>query len=289
MGPDRAGRPVEEIGVSDQGGNDVRRLAVAMSAAEREIDQLREERSRKARNIDQLLHSVTHELRTPITIIQGYSKLLLSGQVGALGEEQERFVTEVHRAAQRMDRFVKDLLEATPREGLELAVSVELSSVDELVHDVVSYLGPLVDEGGRGVELRIEAGLPQVPMDAGRIEQVLTNLMTNALRYSKAGGVITIEAARARLDDGAAAVEIAVGDQGRGVPAADRRSIFEPYYRGGAVSLGSEGLGLGLAICKRIVDAHGGTIEVGDSEDGGARFAFRLPIEVRVHTSEGRR
>jgi signal transduction histidine kinase len=216
---------------------------------------------------------VSHELRTPLTVIAGFNKLLLSEQVGSLNAEQRRFLTESERSCRRLDAFIGNLIEAARQSAHEGPLELRDASLEGAVRSVVAFLRPLFEERGVRAELRLDPEAARARFHPLRIEQVLTNLLGNAVRYASKGG--RVEVATRRLGSGRdARVEVAVTDDGPGVPPADRERIFLPWVRGRERSAG--GLGLGLAICKRIVDAHGGTIGVDAVPGGGSRFAFTL-------------
>jgi len=243
--------------------------------ANRDLARLREKLTSVGAEHEELLGVVSHELRTPLTVMLGYNRLLLSDQVGPLTAEQRRFLLESTKSCQRLNEFVGRLL-ASSREGVrEDALDLRKGMVEDTIRSVVSFLRPLLEEHELHVELGLAAEVPQVRFDPARIEQVLTNLLGNAIKYAKSGGSVRIET-RTLCAGNLSFVEISVADDGPGVACADRRRIFEPYVRGATPSEAS-GLGLGLAISRRIVEAHGGAISVSDREGGGSRFAFTLP------------
>jgi signal transduction histidine kinase len=241
----------------------------------RELARLRQDLSSAATDQEELLSVVSHELRTPLTVMLGYNRLLLSDQVGPLTPEQRRFLLESTKSCQRLDDFVGRLL-ASSREGVrEDALDLRNASIEDTVRGVASFLRPLLEEHELRVELALSSEARTARFDPPRIEQVLTNLLGNAIKYARSGGSVRIETRLLRA--GALGfVEVAVMDDGPGVSQADRERIFEPYVRGSSHTEAS-GLGLGLAISKRIVCAHGGSITVGDCPGGGSRFAFTLP------------
>ena len=229
----------------------------------------------QARERAELIHLVSHEFRTPITVISGFGRLLQNESHGALNDEQRRFVGEGLKAVRRLDDFVSDLLEA--RSDATNPFTIETASGD--LHDVIEgpleALVPMLEERGMKVEMRLRASAPVLPLDARRLEQVVTNLMTNAIRYARPTGVIRIASEDAK-DAAGAWVRVSVEDDGPGIPEADRERLFAPYVRG-CGSDAVRGLGIGLALCRRIIDAHGGQIHVEEGELGGARFVFALP------------
>jgi len=250
-----------------------------LHAGRRELARLRRELTAIAAQHDELLSVVSHELRTPLTVILGYNRLLLSEQVGSLTPEQRRFLRESGKSCQRLNDFVGRLL-ASSREGVrEDALDLRDASLDGTLRGVVSFLQPLFDEHELQVEFDLACHAPALRFDPARIEQVLTNLLGNAIKYTKPGGSVRIETrVQMRVVSGGEQrfVEVSVADDGPGVELADRDRIFEPYVRGQRLEEAS-GLGLGLAISKRIVEAHGGSIGVSERPGGGSRFAFTLP------------
>jgi signal transduction histidine kinase len=289
-------RPVDVVGARDAGalrgqpetlwllrdaagdaaaGGDLARMSGSLEVARQEVARLRETLADEIREREQLLSVVSHELRTPVTVIRGYNNLLLSGQAGLLEADQRDFLEQSNRSCERLNRFITDLLTACGETKGNGLVSLQRASLEVLLFEVIAYLRPLLDERELSIELHLDPDAIWAHFDATRVEQVVTNLLSNAIRYSKPGTAVavrtrSIAAANHRF------VELAVVDTGPGVATEDQMRIFEPYVRA-ADADSSGGLGLGLAICKRIVDAHGGTICVRDEPGWGSRFCFTLP------------
>ena len=233
-------------------------------------------RERAAQRIkDDFLSIVSHELRTPLTSIQGYSQLLEGRLRGSSGETKEMAHLRVIRSqVGRMRRLVDDLLDVSriDRRG---GVSIEPIDFDlaEELRDAVSRIAR--EHTDRRIDVAVPASLP-VHADRDRIDQVLTNLIENAVKYSPDGGPIAVSAEGRRGE-----VEVRVADTGVGIPAEHRENVFERFYQAdddaGRRRFG--GLGLGLYISRAIVDAHGGRIWVaahGDAPSGSV-FGFRIP------------
>lgn len=251
------------------------RMSRELHDANRDLASLRERLAQAASEREELLDVVSHELRTPVTVISGYNQLLLSPNVGDLSERQRAFVAESAKSCRRLDAFIENLLEASRDGVLEASIEVAVHSLGTTIDGVVRFLRPLIDEAGLRVELEIDPAADRASFDTTRVEQVLTNLLSNAIRYSKSEATIGI-ATRGLEAAGHAFVEVSVADQGPGIAGGERDRIFEPYVRG-ADGDTAGGMGLGLAICKRIVEAHGGAIVVTDAPGGGSRFSFTLP------------
>jgi signal transduction histidine kinase len=252
----------------------------ALHDANRELAALRERHRREASEREQILNVVSHELRTPVTVIAGYARLLLTEKVGPLNEEQRRFLSESAKSCQRLSSFIGNLLEAAREISADSVLEVCETSLAPTIEGVVTFLKPLLEEHQLEIRLALHPDGPRARFDPLRIEQVLTNLLGNAIKYARAGGMIEILTREVRMGSGPSerpGVEVSVADDGPGVSAEDRQRIFEPYVRAGEASRAG-GLGLGLAICKRIVEAHGGEIRVTDRAEGqGACFSFTLP------------
>ncbi len=244
--------------------------------ANRELAGLRDRLISERADREELLTVVSHELRTPVTVISGYNRLLLSEEVGPLNEEQRRFLEESDKGCRRLSDFIGNLIEASAAERGVGVLEVCSDSLTPVIADVVASLRPLLEARGARVRLDVDPEASRARFDRVRVEQILTNLIGNAIKYASAGGRIDIETCRIR-SEGRDFVEVAVCDDGPGVAPEYRERIFQAYVRVGAEG-GASGLGLGLAICKRLVEAHGGGINVTEREGGGSRFAFTLPL-----------
>ena len=216
-----------------------------------------------------LLRSVSHDLRTPLATIRAVASDLRDGTVYDDATRAE-LLAAVCDEAERLDRLVGNLLSMSRIEAGALKPERQAVAVDELVHERLHRLTPLFRQVR--VQIDIPAELPLVDGDYSQLDQVLTNLLENAARYAPPSSTVRVEAS-----DQGAMVEVRVADEGIGVPDHERARIFEPFRRGeGGAS------GVGLAICKAIVEAHGGAIDVQRTPGGGATFAFTLPVRKLV-------
>jgi len=267
------------------------RLSRKLHAGSREVASLQERLRRERAEREEMLTVVSHELRTPVTIISGYNRLLLSEEVGPLTEEQRRFLVESTKGCQRLNAFIAHLLEASRERAGDEVLEVSQGSLRALIEGVTGLLQPLLEEQDLRIDLDVPPDADRAQFDHLRVEQVLTNLVGNAIRHAPSGG--SIEIATRRLPPSVSGarpappfVEISVSDAGPGVPEEDRGRIFEAYVQAGEQSRAG-GLGLGLAVCKRLVEAHGGSIAVTDRPGGGSRFAFTLPAANAPARVEG--
>jgi two-component system sensor histidine kinase KdpD len=216
-----------------------------------------------------LFNSISHELRTPLTSIIGAVTGLLDEDDLYDPVSRSDLLQTIKQGAMRMNRLVNNLLDMTRVESGYLQLSKECCDVQDMIGVAVSRVEAL---RSRSLEIEAAPDLPLVPADFVLVEQVLVNLLDNAAKYSSPDSEISVKASYNRKE-----VAIAVADHGLGIPEADREVVFDKFYRLRA-SRQIAGTGLGLTICKAIVDAHGGRIWVSGNPGGGALVTFSLPL-----------
>jgi signal transduction histidine kinase len=258
---------------SDSGGDEIDRLGVAFrEMSERIVRQLQELEQIDVRRRE-LLANVSHDLRTPLASMQGYLETLLLRQGTLTAEEERNYLEIAAKHSERLGKLVGDLFQLTKLEAHELQPQAEAFQLAELAQDVAQKFRLAAERRGVTLECRFGEGLPPVVADIGMIERVLENLIENALRHTPSGGAVRIE-----LQASGGRVSIRVADTGRGIPPEQLESVFERYYRvdrGEAVDAGHAGLG--LAITRRIIELHGGTVRVASRLGVGTTFSFDLP------------
>ncbi len=216
------------------------------------------------------MSSVSHDLRTPLAVITGVASTLLETEGSIPPPERKEMLRTAADEASRLNRLVANLLAMTRLEAGALEVKRSWHSMEELIGAALRRIEPIAS--GRPLTVDIPGDLPLVPVDDVLIEQVIFNLVENALKHAPSNEPIEI---RAREASGS--VEITVRDRGPGFPSGTEDQIFEKFYRG-EESHRSGGVGLGLAICRGIVEAHGGHIRAFNCPGGGALFVFTLPL-----------
>lgn len=225
---------------------------------------------------DEFISIAAHELRTPVAAIKGTAQLALRAlSRSALSAERlDKTLHSINQIADRLTALTDELLDASRIQGGQLALRTALLDFAGLVRDAATR------QSERAHDLHVvEADVPEPPVtidgDAGRLEQVLDNLIDNALKYSPAGGTVQVTLV---AEDGWA--ELAVRDSGIGLPPGAEAAIFQPFGRArNAASSQLPGMGLGLYICRRIVDLHGGHISAeSPGEDCGTTLRVRLPL-----------
>ena len=224
-----------------------------------------------------LLSSVSHDLRTPLAVITGAASSLLEGDQQFDPATRKELLETIYEESDRLNRLVHNLLDMTRLESGGLRVRKEWHPLEEVVGAALSRLVKSLH--GRSVTTRLPEGLSLVPIDDVLIEQVLINLLDNAVKHTPGGSPIEITA-WARED----AVTIKIADRGPGLPPGDEDRVFDKFYRGHGVA--SRGAGLGLAICRGIVEAHGGYIWAENRPEGGVAFRFTIPLAGTPPTLE---
>lgn len=225
-----------------------------------------------------LFASVTHDLRTPLASITASASSLLEEGVPFTDEQRRELLRTILEESERLNRLVANLLDLSRLRAGALVPSLELVPVEDVISSVVERLRPRM--AGHSIRERIRGDLPPVPMDAVQIDQVLTNLIENALRFSPPGSEIGISAVR--WQD---MVEVRVSDRGPGISEHERGNVFQEFYRKD-VGTRRSGTGLGLTIAQAIVAAHGGAMWIEQTPGGGATVGFRLPL-VRAASAVG--
>lgn len=232
---------------------------------EREIGQMK----------DEFISLVSHELRTPLAAIKGSTDILLDGIMGELNLRQTDCLAIAKRNIDRLGRLINDLLDFSRIEAGKMQLNKQKVNIANLVRDTIALFEATAKAKDLKLIASLEPDLPEIEVDADKITQVVTNLLGNATKFTPAGGQITVGAARVKDT-----LQIDVVDTGLGVPHQDLVKIFEKFYQVIRMdnSQKTKGTGLGLPICKGIVEKHGGKIWVESELGKGSKFSFSLPI-----------
>ena len=236
------------------------------SAVQHAQVQIETERTRNA-----LLSTVSHDLKTPLSAIIAAGTTLVDEESQLDHETRTELTHTIVEAAERLDGLVTNLLSATRMESGQIMLTKSVEALDELVGAVLSRFAERL--GGRSVKLDIPSDLPLISVDPKLIEQVLINLVENALRYTAEDTTLHVSARAVRGE-----VVVQVADEGAGITDSEREKVFEKFFRGSLARSNDGGAGLGLMICRAAVRAHGGRILAKDRPGGGACIEFSLPI-----------
>ena len=227
-----------------------------------------------AATLDELLSTLSHELRGPLTTIKGSSRTLIRHGARLDPETTRQLLLDIDGEADRLSRLVDNLLDLSRASAGRDVLQTEPTALDVLIRRVVADATPRAGE--RRFRVRAAAHLPTATVDPVRIEQVVRNLIDNAIKFSPPTS--TIDVGVARQDD---TVVIVVTDEGPGIAAEYHERIFERFFRVLPEGMSVSGAGLGLAICRRFIDLHGGQIEVVSGSGHGATFRVTLPLGER--------
>lgn len=245
------------VQVRPRGPGDVRRLATTFNQMAERLDS--DERRRRA-----LLADLAHELRTPLSVVRGTVEGMVDGVYDPTAERMDVVIDELAV----MERLLDDLATLSTAEAGALRLEVEDVAVPDVVGRAVRAVADRAAAADVAVTTDLAADLPTIDGDAVRLEQVLANLLTNAVRHTPSGGAVEVTATATGEH-----VRIAVADTGTGIDPADLEHVFDRFHR----AVDSGGSGLGLAIARRLVEAHGGEIAAGPRPGGGTVMAVDLP------------
>ncbi len=280
--------------IKDENDNLVRMMAsfVDITEQKKAQEELRkshkqiEKQNIKLKKLDELksafLNVTSHELRTPMSSIKGYVQMLLKNTLGEINKEQENALNVVLRNTDRLDHLIQDILDISRLESGTMKFIPEETDIEKMIKEVQETMQSWADSKNIKIDTKIEAQMPNLDIDQDRVKQVIINFTNNAIKFSPEESKIFIKAQK----DGKN-IQFSVEDSGRGIPEDKKEKIFNTFYQ---VDSGMDrkfgGAGLGLAICRGIVLAHGGRIWVESKVGEGSKFKFTIPIDPEVNVEE---
>ncbi len=242
------------------------------------------------------LASAAHELRTPLAVMMGYIDMLLSQRVGALNEQQSKILAEMQSSGIRLSSVVQDFLSYAALETGKLTIRLEVGDLNACVSEVCSIWLPRFVRSGLALYFRPCEKLVPFAFDPHKIQHIVSNLLENALKYTPSGGTVWVSIEphlwerrleneprqglerRKQHAEGVPAVRVSVADTGPGIPAEFHQEIFEEFFKVPTLGTKTRGMGLGLAIARRLVQSHGGKIWVEGEPGSGSKFSFVVPM-----------
>ena len=251
------------------------------------------------------LASAAHDLKTPLAILNGYVELLQSEKLGDLNERQREVLCDMHSNGQRLQRYIQDFLSFSVLETGELRMKFETGNINACLSEVCRLWSPRFQEKGLALYFLANEKVFEFPFDAPKLERVVSNLLENASKFTPSGGTVWLHAEpymwerrsssnralpqerRRRPLSQPNSVKISVSDTGPGVPPEYHLEIFDDFFRLPS-SDKAEGMGLGLAIARRLVQGMGGKIWVESEPGAGCKFSFILPLMPPTSESEGK-
>jgi signal transduction histidine kinase len=256
-------------------------LGAAFNEMAGQLEREASQREQLDRLKDEFVLTASHELRSPLTSVQGFAELLMLERE-TLTPKQVETVEIILDNCRHLVRLLNDLLDLARSDAGRLAVRLRPTELAPLIDEVVRTMRAQTEASRQSLSEEIDPNLPVVNAEGDRIRQILVNLVTNAHEYSPEGASIEVKA-RVAGDE----VEISVTDDGPGIPETQLQQIFERFVRGDAgLTQRVGGTGLGLAIAKSLVELHGGTIEATSTVGAGSSFRFRLPLNAAAASVE---
>ncbi|MEO7273089.1 MAG: ATP-binding protein [Vicinamibacterales bacterium] len=253
--------------------NELSRVNNEFANLQREVAKKNAELEKLNQLKNRILGIAAHDLRNPLSVILSYASFLES-DAATMDERQREMVTTIRQTSESMLHMVSDLLDVAAIEGAKLTLDRQPTDLVELIRRNVKLNGVLSARKAITIELEAQASVPAIAIDRGKIEQVLNNLISNAVKFSHSGRAVQVSVTAA-----ADIVTVAVRDQGQGIPEADLSKLFKPFSTTRVRSTaGEQSTGLGLAIVRSIVEGHGGRIRVESEVDRGSTFSFTLPL-----------
>ncbi|MBS2023809.1 MAG: response regulator, partial [Deltaproteobacteria bacterium] len=252
----------------------LRASKLALEASNAELALAKERAERESQFKSKFLASMSHELRTPLNAVLGFSELLEQQIVGPLVGKQKAYVNHIHSSGKHLLNLVNDILDLSKIEAGRMELSRTRAGLDKQVEAVLAIVAPLAEKKKLRIEVLLAPGLPELFIDPVRVKQVLYNLLSNAIKFSPQGSVIELSAER--VDE---LVSVACKDAGVGIKPEDLPRLFREFEQlENAPEQQHQGTGLGLALTRRLVELHGGTISVTSTVGRGSTFTFTLPL-----------
>jgi signal transduction histidine kinase len=259
--------------------------------------------SERYRRTTNALASAAHDLKTPLAILNGYIELLQSLKLGPLNERQREVISDMHASGQRLQNFIQDFLSYTVLETGELRVQFDMGDINACLSEVCRMWSPRFQDKGLALYFLANDKLVSFPFDSPKVQRVISNLLENASKFTPSGGTVWLHAepymwerrgtAKSAIEKERRrqplstpnAVKVSVADTGPGIPPEYHVEVFDDFFRLPSNQNQSDGMGLGLAIARRLVNAMGGKLWVESEPGAGSKFSFLLPLKPSLNSS----
>jgi signal transduction histidine kinase len=260
--------------------------------------------SERYRRTTNALASAAHDLKTPLAILNGYVELLQSQKLGPLNDRQREVIADMHASGQRLQHFIQDFLSYTVLETGELRMQFEQGDMNGCLSEVCRLWSPRFQEKGLALYFLANDKLVGFPFDSAKVQRVVSNLLENACKFTPSGGTVWLHAEpymwerRGAVAKSAVererrrqplstpnAVKVSVADTGPGIPPEYHVEVFDDFFRLPSDQNQSEGMGLGLAIARRLVNGMGGKVWVESEPGAGSKFSFLIPLKPSLNSA----
>jgi signal transduction histidine kinase len=254
----------------------VKERTADLERSEQELAHARDEALAANRHKSTFLANMSHELRTPLNSIIGFSEVLGTKLFGELNDKQAEYVTDIHDSGTHLLSLINDILDLSKIEAGRLELNAAPFDLGAVVDNVLTLMKERATRGSVRLDKEVADDIDTITADERKVKQVLINLLTNGVKFTRPGGTVTVRVRRAAQD-----VVISVADTGIGIAKADQEIIFEEFRQAtGEYTRKQEGTGLGLTLCRRLVELHGGRIWVESELGRGSTFSFTLPRNI---------
>ncbi|MFH1353166.1 MAG: ATP-binding protein [bacterium] len=236
---------------------------------------------------EDFLHSITHDLRSPMTSIRGFLEIMIDGSAGELNEEQKNFLKIMDESSEKLLTMINNLLDVSKLEAGKMVLNLGEVDVNKLARSIVDFFYPQAKSMKVNLSFKEAAVAVLVPADENLIERVVTNLVSNAMKFTAPGGSVTVTAKDEYPEKGKIYLEVA--DTGKGIPKEEIGKVFEKFHQVSDTALKKTGTGLGLTVCKYIVETHLGKIWAESEFGKGSVFCFWIPKDLYKENGEVKR
>jgi signal transduction histidine kinase len=252
------------------------------------------------------LASATHDLKTPLAILNGYVEVLQSEKLGAVNERQREVLRDMHSNGMRLQHFIQDFLSYSVLETGEMRMRYEPGNMNTCLSEVCRLWSPRFQERGLALYFLVNDKLPEFPFDAPKVERVISNLLENASKFTPSGGTVWLHAEpymweRRTVSEAAAgsdrrrrdvtqpnSVKVSVSDTGSGISPEYHIEVFDDFFRVPQTEKQTDGMGLGLPIARRLINNMGGKIWVESEAGAGCKFSFIIPLTPAASAAKGK-
>jgi signal transduction histidine kinase len=226
------------------------------------------------RHKSEFLANMSHELRTPLNAIIGFSEVLGERYFGELTEKQDEYVRDIHGSGKHLLSLINDILDLSKIEAGRMELELSDFDLPAVLENALTLVKERAQRHGIALGKRVDPSLGTVRADERKVKQIMLNLLSNAVKFTPEGGRVSVAA-----KPNGSAIEISVSDTGIGIAPEDQQAVFEEFKQVGRdYTRKAEGTGLGLALTKRFVELHGGTIKLASAPGKGSTFTFTLPL-----------
>jgi len=253
-------------------------LAIQNARLFREIEDKSRQLEVASQHKSEFLANMSHELRTPLNAIIGFSEVLGERMFGELNEKQDEYLKDIHASGQHLLSLINDILDLSKIEAGRMELELTDFDLPTAIDNALMLVRERAGRRGITLQMRVDSQLGQIRADERKVRQIVLNLLSNAIKFTPEGGRIEVLAAPKN-----GFVEVSVSDTGVGIAPEDQETVFEEFRQVGTAAKKVEGTGLGLTLCRKFVELHGGKIWVESELGAGSTFTFTLPLTIDQH------